>query len=70
MSVRRVVAVAVRTPGDRPGERRQQIPKFKTFYQVLPQTVAWLTDQGVTHVTNGIDRGVLEAGLPCAERSR
>jgi transposase len=47
---KRVVAVAVRVPGDGPGERTQQIRKYKTFYQVLVQMVAWLVDQGVTHV--------------------
>jgi transposase len=45
------IAVAVRTPGDRPGERTQQIRKYKTFYPVLRQMVAWLVEQGVTHVT-------------------
>ena len=48
---KREVAVAVRTPGDVPGQRRQQIRKFKTYYQVLRQMVAWLVEQGVTHVT-------------------
>jgi transposase len=47
---KKVVAVAVRTPGNGPGERTQQIRKYKTFYQVLAQMVAWLVDQGVTHV--------------------
>jgi transposase len=45
------IAVAVRTPGDRPGERTQHIRKSKTFYPVLRQMVAWLVEQGVTHVT-------------------
>jgi transposase len=44
------IAVAVRTPGDIPGQRRQRIRKYKTFYQVLRQMVAWLVEQGVTHV--------------------
>jgi transposase len=44
------IAVAVRTPGDIPGQRRQRIRKYKTFYQVLRQMVAWLGEQGVTHV--------------------
>lgn len=47
---KREVAVAVRVPGDIPGERRQQIRKFKTFYPVLQQMVVWLAGQGVTHV--------------------
>jgi hypothetical protein len=47
---KREIAVAVRTPGDAPGERCQQIRKYKTFYQVLQQMVAGLVGQGVTHV--------------------
>jgi hypothetical protein len=47
---KREIAVAVRVPGEIPGERRQRIGKFKTFYQVLRQMVAWLVEQGVTHV--------------------
>lgn len=48
---KREVAVAVRTPSDIPGERRQVVRKYKTFYQVLRQMVAWLVEQGVTHVS-------------------
>ena len=44
------IAVAVRTPGENPGERRQQIRKYKTFYRVLGEMVDWLADEGVTHV--------------------
>jgi transposase len=47
---KREIAVAVRVPGERPGERQQQIRKYKTFYQVLRQMVRWLVEQGVTHV--------------------
>lgn len=47
---KREIAVAVRTPGDVPGRRRQRIRKFKTFYRVLLEMVAWLVEQGVTHV--------------------
>lgn len=47
---KREVAVAVRVPGEGPGERQQQIRKYKTFYQVLRQMVGWLVEQGVTHV--------------------
>ena len=43
---KREVAVAVRVPG----RRRQLISKQKTFYQVLQRPVAWLVEQGVTHV--------------------
>jgi transposase len=47
---KREVAVAVRTPGDIPGQRRQLVRKYKTFYQMLREMVAWLVEQGVTHV--------------------
>lgn len=48
---KKVVAVAVRTPGEPGGPRRQQVRKFTTFYPVLAQMVAWLVSQRVTHVT-------------------
>jgi transposase len=47
---KREVVVALRTPGNVPGERRQRIRKYKTFYRVLLEMVAWLVEQGVTHV--------------------
>ena len=47
---KREVVVALRTPGKVPGERRQRIRKYKTFYRVLLEMVAWLVEQGVTHV--------------------
>jgi transposase len=48
---KKIVAVAVRTPGEHPGKRRQQVRKYNTFYQTLTEMVAWLTCEGVTHVT-------------------
>ena len=47
---KREVAVTVRVPGDAPGERGQLIRKYRTFFQVLREMVAWLVEQGVTHV--------------------
>ena len=44
------IAVCVRAPGDEPGGRRSQVRKYKTFYGVLQQMCAWLTECGVTHV--------------------
>jgi transposase len=45
------VAVAVRIPGEgRGAPRMQKIRKFKTFYPVLAQMVAWLVENQVTHV--------------------
>jgi hypothetical protein len=48
---KKVIAVAVRTPGDRRGQRRQQLRKFNTYYRTLVAMVAWLVAEGVTHVT-------------------
>jgi transposase len=47
---KREVAVTVRMPGDVPGQRRQEVRKYKTFYPVLRQMVAWLVEEGVTHI--------------------
>ena len=44
------IAVCVRTPGEEPGGRRSQVRKYKTFYGVLKEMCAWLTEWGVTHV--------------------
>ena len=51
MLVREIVAVAVRTPSEHPGKRRQQVRKYNTFYQTLTEMVAWLVAVGITHVT-------------------
>jgi transposase len=45
------IAVAVRTPGEKPGARRQVIRKYSTFWQSLLDMTAWLCSEGVTHVT-------------------
>jgi transposase len=42
--------VAVRTPGERAGKRRQQVRKFNTYHATLAQMVVWLSSEGVTHV--------------------
>jgi transposase len=44
------IAVAVRTPGDRPQGRVTIKRTYKTFYGVLKEAARWLTGQGVTHV--------------------
>jgi transposase len=44
------IAVCVRAPGEAPGERRSRVRKYKTFYGVLKEMCAWLTECGVTHV--------------------
>jgi hypothetical protein len=48
---KKIIAVAVRTPGERAGKRRQQVRKYNTFHQTLAKMVAWLTSEGVTHVS-------------------
>ncbi|USC15517.1 IS110 family transposase [Rhodococcus sp. 11-3] len=45
-----VIAVAVRVPGDGPDHRHTVKRMFTTFYGVLVQAAAWLTEQQVTHV--------------------
>jgi transposase len=47
---KRQVTVAVRTPDDRSGQRRQQVRKFDTYWRTLQQVTAWLVEQQVTHV--------------------
>jgi transposase len=44
------IAVCVRTPGEHLGERRSQVRKYKTYYGVLKEMCAWLTECGVTCV--------------------
>ncbi|MGH3999488.1 MAG: IS110 family transposase, partial [Pseudonocardiaceae bacterium] len=48
---KKIVAVAVRTPGERAGKRRGEVRKFNTYYQTLTEMVAWLVSERVTHVT-------------------
>lgn len=48
---KKIIAVAVRTPGNQPGVRHQQVRKYNTFYQSLTSMVAWLVAEGVTHVS-------------------
>ena len=48
---KKIIAVAVRTPGERPGKRRQQVRKFDTYYRTLIEMVGWLVAEGVTHVS-------------------
>jgi transposase len=43
------VTVAVRTPGDRVGQRRQEVRRYRTFYSALRERTEWLVGEGVTH---------------------
>jgi transposase len=47
---KRQITVAVRSPGQRPGQRRQQVRRYATFYAALREMTAWLVGEGVTHV--------------------
>ena len=44
---KKIIAVAVRTPGERPGKRRQQLRKYNTFHQTLTTMVVWLIAEGL-----------------------
>ena len=48
---KKIIAVAVRTPGEKAGKRCQRVRKYNTYYRTLAEMVAWLTSEGVTHVT-------------------
>jgi transposase len=45
---KRQVTVAIRLPGDMPGERRQVVRNFRTFWRALQKMAAWLSELGVT----------------------
>jgi hypothetical protein len=48
---KKIIAVAMRTPGERAGKSHQRVRKFNTCYQTLVEMVAWLVAEGVTHVS-------------------
>ena len=45
---KRVIWVAVRLPGEAPGERKVAARSFKTFWRSLQKMAAWLAELGVT----------------------
>jgi len=45
---KKVAWVAVRLPGDAPGERKVITKRFKTFWRPLQKMAAWLAELGVT----------------------
>ena len=45
---KKIVWVAVRLPGQRPGERTVTVKRFKTFWRSLRTMAAWLAELGVT----------------------
>jgi transposase len=47
---KKVIWVAVRLPGGRPGERAVTVRRFATFWRQLQKMAAWLAGLGVTDV--------------------
>jgi transposase len=47
---KKIIWVAVRLPGERPGERSLVVKRFATFWRPLQQMAAWLAGLGVTDV--------------------
>src|SRR5690348_5359616 len=45
---KKVIWVAVRLPGEAPGERKVITKRFKTFWRPLQKMAAWLAELGVT----------------------
>jgi transposase len=47
---KKIIWVAVRMPGERPGERSLVVKRFATFWRPLQQMAGWLAGLGVTDV--------------------
>ena len=47
---KKIIWVAVRLPGERPGQRTVTVRRFATFWRQLQKMAAWLTELGVTDV--------------------
>jgi transposase len=47
---KKIIWVAVRLPGERPGQRTVTVRRFATFWRQLQKMAAWLAGQGVTEV--------------------
>ncbi len=45
---KKIIWVAVRLPGERPGERKVTVRSFRTFWRSLQKMAAWLAELGVT----------------------
>ena len=46
---KKIIWVAVRLPGERPGGRTVTVRRFATFWRQLQKMAAWLAELGVTH---------------------
>jgi len=47
---KKIIWVAVRLPGERPGQRTVTVRRFATFWRQLQKMAAWLAELGVSHV--------------------
>ena len=47
---KKIIWVAARLPGERPGQRTVTVRRFATFWRQLQKMAAWLAGQGVTDV--------------------
>ena len=45
---KKIIWVAVRLPGEAPGERKVVVKSFRTFWRSLQKMAAWLAELGVT----------------------
>ena len=66
---KKVIWVAVRLPGDAPGERTVIVKSFKTFWRSLQKMAASPAELGVTDAAME-HRSLLVAGPPCAGAHR
>jgi transposase len=83
---KKIIWVAVRLPGDRPGQRALTVRRFATFWRQLQKMAAWLAGLGVSDVAmestgvfwwpvyhalaQGRDRGVRVQCRAHAQRAR
>src|SRR5439155_2583112 len=66
-----IIWVAVRLPGQRPGQRAVTVRRFATFWRQLQKMAAWLAEQGVSDVameSTGVywwpvDHALAQAGI-------
>jgi len=68
---KKVAWVAVRLPGEAPGERKVITKRFKTFWRPLQKMAAWLAELGVTDAameSTGVIRGRQQASATAGDR--
>jgi len=62
---KKIVWVAVRLPGEGPGERTVTVKSFKTYWRTLQKMAAWLAELGVTDAAMESTGGSI-SGAGCA----